>query len=90
MVAPQHDHLPRTGYLHGQDEQQHLDGEVATVHVVPQEHVLGCVAVAAHVLLQQLQEVVELPVDVPHDGHRVVHQHQVRLGLWVIVQVLKM
>lgn len=52
MVAPQHNHLLGPGYLHRQDEQQHLDGKVAPIHVVPQEDILGGFAITADVGLQ--------------------------------------
>jgi len=81
VVAPQHYHLLRTVDLHRQDQQQHLDRKVAAVHVVPQEHVLRCLAVAAHVGLQQFEEIVELSVEVADDGDGVIDGHQIRFGL---------
>ncbi len=52
VVASQHDDLFRPRQLHGQDEQEHLDGEVSSVHVVTQEDVLGVLTVATHICLQ--------------------------------------
>ena len=90
MVAPQHYHLLRTVDLHRQNQQQHLDRKIAAVHVVPQEHVLRCLAAAPHLWLQQFEEIVELSVEVADDGDGVIDGHQVWLGLCLGQRLLKM
>ena len=81
MVAPQHHHLLWTTDLHRQDQRQHLDGKTPPIDVVPQEHVLCRLAVSSHLRLQQSQKVIELSMQVTHDGDRVVNGDQIRLCL---------
>ena len=83
VVAPEHDHFLGPGNLHGQDQQQHFDREVAPIHVVPKEDILGLLAVAPYVGLQQFQEVVELSMEISDDGDRVLDGDQVGLGFCI-------
>lgn len=81
MVPPQHDDLLGTQQLHGQNEEENLDREVAPIDVVPQEHVLCDLAVASDIRFQQFEEVVELSMNIPHDGNRVLDRNQVGFSL---------
>lgn len=49
VVASEHNYVFRTVDFHGKDQQQYLDGEVASIHVIPEEDVLGGLAVASHI-----------------------------------------
>jgi hypothetical protein len=85
VVAPQQVHALGVGHLHRQQQRDHLDAELAAVHVVPQEQV---------VLLRHLSEPLEdvhqvevLPVDVAHDRQRGLQTQHIRLALCVTPEV---
>lgn len=75
MVAPQQEEV--LGVLDLVTEQQYdgLQGVLPPVHIVAQEQVVGVRGVAP--VLEYLDEVPELPMDVPHnlDGRRQLQQH---------------
>ena len=71
VVPAQHDDLFRVQELGSEEVSDDLDGEGAAIDVVAQEEVLAGVDTAAY--LYQGPQVVELPVDVPDDGHRVLN-----------------
>ena len=77
VIASQHINGLGEVELEGVEEEDDLAGERPAVDVVAQEQILRFRGVAAH--LQQLHEVVELPVDVAHHCHRIVQAQKVRL-----------
>lgn len=81
VVPPEHDDLLWTQQLHGQNEEENLDREVPPVDVVPQEHVLCGLAVASDICFQQFEKVVELSMNISHDGNRVLDRYQVGFSL---------
>ena len=79
VVAPEEGDPVLVADLEGEQHEEGFDAVPAAVDVVPEEDVVGVGRVAAD--LEQLQQVVELPVDVPADGHRRPHLNSVRLSL---------
>lgn len=71
MVAPQHKHRLLKTQLDREDEGEHLDTKTPAVDIIPQEKILRCLEGAARVVVDELDEVVELPMNVTHDGDRV-------------------
>lgn len=71
MVASEHeDGLPQL-YFYRQNEPEDFDRETASVDVVSQEDVLCCFKRPSRIVINDLDEVVELPVDISHNGDRV-------------------
>ena len=83
VIASQHVDCIFKFDLDGQDESEDFDGEAAPVDIVSQEDVLGCFEGTPSVVVNNLDEVVELPVDVSHDGYGILNFHDVGLLLWV-------
>lgn len=79
MVTPQEGNPVFIAHLQGQQHEEGLDAVPSAVHVVPQEDVVSIGRVAAD--LEQLQQVIELPVDVSADGDWRAHPHGVGLSL---------
>jgi hypothetical protein len=79
VVASEHDYLAGAGDLHGEDEQEYFDGEVASVYVVAQEDVFGCFAVAPDVCVEEFQKIVELTMNVSDDGDGIIDEDEVGL-----------
>mmetsp|Transcript_35740 Transcript_35740/g.87966 ORF Transcript_35740/g.87966 Transcript_35740/m.87966 type:complete len:225 (-) Transcript_35740:339-1013(-) len=77
VVAAQQSDALRPPRLEQQQQGEGLQRVVPAVHKVTHEDVVGVRHVPAR--LEQLQEVVELPVDVPHD--RDGRAHRVHVGL---------
>jgi hypothetical protein len=90
VVAAQQVNCVFESDLDGEDQGQYLDGEASSVHVVAQEQVLGGLQRTASIVVDDLDEIVELPVDVPHDGHWILDFNHVGLLLLVLVCVRKM
>lgn len=78
VVAPQEEDRALKSDLQRHDYDHHLDGKHSAVDEVSQEKVSRAFRVSAH--LKQLNQVVELSVDVPDNGDRVVQLKQVALA----------
>ena len=62
VVSSQHEERVGTAYFPDKQVENHLNTEVSSVHVIPQEEILGGGWVSPH--LKQLDQVVELAVDI--------------------------
>ena len=62
VIASDESDTFRVAHLKSQEEEECLDGVVATIHEVAHEEIVGVGALAAH--LEQLHQVIELTMDV--------------------------
>lgn len=73
VVAPEEVDCVLEPDLEGEDQGEYLDGEAAAIDVVSQEEVLGWFECASRVLVDDLHEIVELPVNIANDGHWILY-----------------
>lgn len=66
VVASEQGDPVLVAHLEGQQHEEGLDAVPPAIHIVAQEDVVGIGRVPSD--LEQLEQVVELPVDVPADG----------------------
>lgn len=72
-----------------ENETKDLDREGSPVDIISQEDVLGALKRSTCIVVNDLQKIVELSVDVPNNGDRVLNLHHIGLLLWVETNVLK-
>ena len=60
-------------------QNEHLDTETSSVDEISQEQILGSIWVSSHV--QDLHQIVVLPVNVSHNGERVPEVNEVSFAL---------
>ena len=89
VVASEHEDCILQLDLDGEDETQHLDREGSSVDIVPQEDVLGGLERTSGIVVNNLDEVIELPVDITYNRNRILDLDHVGLFLWVRAMLLK-
>mmetsp|Transcript_28421 Transcript_28421/g.71388 ORF Transcript_28421/g.71388 Transcript_28421/m.71388 type:complete len:346 (+) Transcript_28421:449-1486(+) len=90
VVAAQQEHLRGIAQLEREQIEAHLGAKVAAVHVVAQEEVaLAVVHQRAAALLQEVAQVVELPVQVAHHLEGRLQLQQVGLGTEHLAHLLQ-
>ena len=86
MVAAEDGDALRIADLECDEERDGFDGEVAAIHVVAHEEVVGVRVRSAD--LEELHQVVELAVDVATDGDGAFHGLHIRFVLQYFASLL--
>ena len=73
MIAPQQVYCVFELYFEGKNERQYLHRETSSIDVIAQKEVFGCLEWSSSIIVDDFYEIVELPVDVSHDAHRVLN-----------------
>lgn len=83
MIAPEHVQRIFELYLQGKDKRQHLNRKASSVHVIPQEEVLGRLQWSSCLVIYNFDEIIKLSVDIADNGDGILNLDDIGLKFFI-------
>lgn len=80
VISPQQCYGGRIGNFEGQQQAEDFNGKCSSVYIVSQEQILSGLNRSSCIWVDDLYEVIELPMNVTDNSHWILDFYQVGLG----------